>query len=210
MGMNREVIMSKKLTHSALILVDIQNDFCPGGALAVNKGDEVVEVVNNLMPMFSLVVATQDWHPPDHISFKAQGGIWPPHCVQNSFGAQLHAGLREKAIDIHFRKAFKADNDSYSGFDGVDANGRSLNDILKARKISKVYVTGLATDYCVKETAMDALKNGFEVYLVTDAVRAVDVNPGDGDKALKELEKSGATLISSEELIKSAKTVGAS
>jgi nicotinamidase/pyrazinamidase len=208
--MNREGIMSKKLTHSALILVDIQNDFCPGGALAVNKGDEVVEAVNHLMPMFSLVVATQDWHPPDHISFKAQGGIWPPHCVQDSFGAQLHSGLRQKAIDLRLHKAFTAEYDSYSGFDGVDANGRSLNDILKARKISKVYVTGLATDYCVKGTAMDALKKGFEVYLVTDAIRAVEVNPGDGDNALKELEKSGAKLISSEELIKSAKTVGAS
>jgi nicotinamidase/pyrazinamidase len=201
--------MGKKMIHSALILVDIQNDFCPGGALAVQKGDEVVEVVNQLMPMFPLVVSTQDWHTPDHISFKANGGIWPPHCVQNSFGAQLHAGLRQKLIDLQFRKAFKADNDSYSGFDGVDANGRSLNEVLKARKISRVYVTGLATDYCVKETAKDALKNGFEVFLVTDAIRAVNVNAGDGNEALLELEKSGAHLLNSEGLIKMARTASA-
>jgi nicotinamidase/pyrazinamidase len=196
--------MDRKLTHSALLLVDIQNDFCPGGALAVPFGDEVVEVVNKLMPMFSLIIATQDWHTPDHISFKAQGGIWPPHCVQNSFGAQLHKGLEQKAIDLRFRKANTADKDSYSGFDGTDANGRSLDEVLKAKQINRIYVTGLATDYCVKETAKDALKNGYEVFLVTDAIRAVDVNAGDGEKALRELKKAGAQWINSAELIEMA------
>ena len=104
--------MGKEFIHSALILVDIQNDFCPGGALAVQEGDEVVEVVNRLMLVFPFVVATQDWHPPDHISFKEQGGIWPPHCVQNTYGAELHPKLNQKAIDLYFRKAFKANHDS--------------------------------------------------------------------------------------------------
>lgn len=202
--------MGEKLAHSALILVDIQNDFCPGGALAVQNGDEVVEVVNHIMPQFSFVVATQDWHTTDHISFKAQGGLWPPHCVQNSFGAQLHTGLHLKSIDLKFHKAFKTDTDSYSGFDGVDAEGRSLIEVLKARKISRVFITGLATDYCVKETARDALKNGFEVYLVTDAMRAVNLNENDGEKALQELKNAGAHLISSEEVINLARTASAS
>jgi nicotinamidase/pyrazinamidase len=202
-------LMGKEFMHSALILVDIQNDFCPGGALAVQEGDKVVEVVNTLMPVFPFVLATQDWHPSNHISFKEQGGIWPPHCVQNSYGAELHPALNQEAIDLYFHKAFKANNDSYSGFDGVDANGRSLNDVLKAEKIKTVYMTGLATDYCVKETALDALKNGFEVFLVTDAIRAVNVNEGDGEKALQEVKKSGARLISSNELIKMSKTARA-
>lgn len=202
--------MSKRFIHSALILVDIQNDFCPGGALAVTGGDEIVEVVNRLMPFFPLIVTTQDWHPSNHISFQEQGGVWPPHCVQNSRGAQLHSSLNRKGIDHYFRKAFLADADSYSGFDGVEEKGLSLNQILKAKKIKKVYLSGLATDYCVKETALDALKNGYEVILITDAIRAVNVNEGDGEKALKELSQLGAQVISSKELIKKAKTAGAS
>jgi nicotinamidase/pyrazinamidase len=202
--------MNKNFIHSALILVDIQNDFCPGGALAVTDGDDVVEVVNKLMPLFPLVVATQDWHPSNHVSFQAQGGMWPPHCVQNSHGAQLHPLLNRKAIEHYFRKASHAENNSYSGFDGVEETGLSLNETLTAKEIKKVYVAGLATDYCVKETALDALKNGFEVFVITDAVGAVNVNEGDGEKALNELVKLGAHLISSRELIEKAKTANIS
>jgi nicotinamidase/pyrazinamidase len=192
--------MRKKLMHSALILVDIQNDFCPGGALAVSQGDEIVAVVNNLTDGFSLVVATQDWHPEDHISFKARGGIWPPHCVRNTPGAQLHPGLNRQAIDLFFRKAFEADSDSYSGFDGIDDSGRSLDEVLRARKIRKLYITGLATDYCVS----------YQVFIVTDAVRAVNVEEMDGERALQELEAGGARLIRSKELIKYVKAARAS
>lgn len=202
--------MGRGFLHSALILVDIQNDFCPGGALAVPEGDEVVEVVNGLILMFPVVVATQDWHPSNHISFKEQGGIWPPHCIQNTSGAELHPALNQKAIDLYFHKAFNPNQDSYSGFDGIDANSRSLEDALKTEHIHTVYITGLATDYCVKETALDALKKGFEVFLVTDAIRAVDVNAGDGEKALQELQQSGIRLINSNEIIKLAKSASTS
>lgn len=202
--------MSKKFIQAALILVDIQNDFCAGGALAVKDGDEIVEVVNKLIPFFPLVVATQDWHPSNHFSFKAQGGVWPPHCVQNTGGAQLHPSLHQKRIDHFFHKAFTVDNDSYSGFDGVEEKGLLLNEVLNAKKIKKVYVTGLATDYCVKFTTIDAIKNGYDVFLITDAIRAVDVVEGDGEKAIKELAKLGAHLISSKELIKIAQAATAS
>jgi nicotinamidase/pyrazinamidase len=201
--------MSKKFIQAALILVDIQNDFCPGGALAVNDGDEIVTVVNDLMPWFPLVVATQDWHPSNHNSFKEQGGAWPPHCVQNTRGAQLHPLLNQKRIDHNFRKALTKENDSYSGFDGVEENGLSLNEILKAKKMTKVFVAGLATDYCVKYTALDAIKNGYEVFVITDATRGVNVNEGDSEKALKELTRLGAHLISSQELIEKAKSASA-
>jgi nicotinamidase/pyrazinamidase len=201
--------MAKEFIHSALILVDIQNDFCPGGALAVQEGDGIVEVVNSLSHLFPFIVATQDWHPSNHVSFKEQGGIWPAHCVQSSYGAELHPNLKQEAIDLYFRKAFKANMDSYSGFDGIDEQGRSLNEALKAEKIETVYVTGLATDYCVKATTLDALKNNFEVFVVTDAIRAVNVSEGDGEKALQELKQAGAHLISSNELLKIAKTARA-
>jgi nicotinamidase/pyrazinamidase len=201
--------MGKEFLHSALIVVDIQNDFCPGGALAVPEGDEVVEVVNSLMSVFPFVVATQDWHPTNHISFKEQGGIWPPHCIQNTHGAELHPALNQKAINLYFHKAINASQDSYSGFEGIDANGRLLEDALKAEHIHTVYITGLATDYCVKETALDALKKGFEVFLVTNAIRAVNVNKGDGEKALQELQQSGAYVINSDELIILAKSASA-
>jgi nicotinamidase/pyrazinamidase len=202
--------MRKKLIHSALILVDIQNDFCPGGALAVPQGDEVVDVINQLIDGFSLVVATQDWHPENHISFKDQGGIWPPHCVQNTAGAQLHSSLKQQSIDRFFRKALAADKDSYSGFDGIDERGRWLDEVLRAGRIKKLYITGLATDYCVKETALDGLRRGYQVFIVTDAIRAVNVDAGDGDRALQELETRGARLIRSREVIKYVKAARAS
>lgn len=202
--------MSQQFNHTALILVDLQNDFCAGGALAVPEGDEIIEVVNQLMPLFPFIVATQDWHPSDHQSFIEQGGVWPPHCVQNTRGAQLHPALKQTSIDGYFRKAFTADNDSYSGFDGVDETGRSLNERLKQKKIERLYVTGLATDYCVKYTALDALKNGYEVFLISDAMRAVNVKDGDGERALQELIGKGAHLISSRELLELARSASAS
>ncbi len=191
---------------AALILVDIQNDFCPGGALAVAQGDEIIEVVNRLMPCFPLVVAIQDWHPANHISFQEQGGIWQPHCMQNTPGAELHPQINRQEIDSYFHKAFEPQKDAYSGFEGINQQGQSLHQALKEKEIKTIFVTGLATDYCVKATALDGLKNGYEVYVVTDVVRAVNVNADDGEKALAAMQAQGVHLLSSEELFQSSQT----
>jgi nicotinamidase/pyrazinamidase len=190
--------MNPEFQDSALILVDIQNDFCPNGALAVTEGDLIVPIVNRLISRFPLVISTQDWHPANHISFKAQGGQWPPHCVQGTTGAALHPDLKTDAIALYFRKASSPDKDDYSEFAGKDEQGRSLDEVLKGYGVKKIYVVGLATDYCVLETVLDGLKYGYEVYAVTDAMRAVNVNPDDGEKALYKMVSSGAHLVTSE------------
>lgn len=195
----------EKLQDSALIIVDVQNDFCPGGALAVADGDKVVSVINQLMPLFSSVVTTQDWHPANHVSFIEQGGIWQPHCVQQTPGAELHAALDRNSVDDYFRKAFTPDADAYSGFEGVNAAGDSLDAALRQRGVKTIYVTGLATDYCVRATALDGLKNGYQVFVIRDAVRAVDVQPGDGERALAELVAQGAQLTTGDELLRQSK-----
>lgn len=178
-----------------LIIVDVQNDFCPGGALPVPNGDDVVDPINVIMPYFAFVVATQDWHPQNHVSFKDRGGPWPPHCVSGTWGAELHPGLKMEGISEFVRKGSDPDKEAYSGFDGT-----GLAEILRSRGIERVFVCGLATDYCVKATVLDSIKNGFKTYVVVDATRAVDVNPGDGEKALEEMRRAGAILISSEEI----------
>lgn len=190
--------MDPQFEESALILVDIQNDFCPGGALAVNEGDRIVAIVNKLIPKFSIVISTQDWHPANHVSFEAQGGPWPQHCVQDTTGAELHPGLETDTIAHYFRKASSPDKDDYSEFAGKDEKGRSLDKVLKGHRVKKIYVAGLATDYCVLETVLDGLKYGYEVYAVTDAMRAVNVNPDDEEKALYKMASSGAHLVTSE------------
>jgi len=193
------------MTHldnsDALVLVDIQNDFCPGGSLAVDEGDQVVPVVNRLMKVFPFVVSTQDWHPPNHKSFKARGGPWPPHCVQGTAGAELHQDLDTATIADYFRKASDPDKDAYSEFEGCDVEGHSLDAVLRAKGITRIYVAGLATDYCVKATVLDGLRLNYGVYVVTDAVRAVNVEPGDGERALAEMAGNGANLIKSEEIV---------
>ncbi|HEX8184588.1 MAG TPA: bifunctional nicotinamidase/pyrazinamidase [Blastocatellia bacterium] len=194
--------MNKRLKDAALVMVDIQNDFCPGGALAVAEGDQVVEVVNRLMPMFPLVISTQDWHPANHISFKERGGPWPPHCVEGTRGAELHPAINTEPVNYYFRKASSPGRDAYSEFEGVNEDGRALDETLKRHDVKKLYVAGLATDYCVLATVLDGLKNGYEVYAVTDAMRAVNVNPDDGRKALEEMASKGARLVTSEEILK--------
>lgn len=179
----------------ALIVVDVQNDFCAGGSLEVRDGDAVVPVINRLMPLFGHVLGTLDWHPPDHSSFTDHGGTWPVHCVQGSTGAETHPNLDAGRIQ-HFAKAgTNVDIDGYSGFVDTD-----LEEQLRSRGVRRVFVTGLATDYCVKHTALDALGVGFETVVVTDACRAVNVAPGDGDAALEEMRAAGATLVSSGEI----------
>ena len=177
--------------NAALVLVDIQNDFCPGGALAVRDGDAIIPVVNCMVPKFPVVVATQDWHPADHCSFK----IWPPHCVQNTPGAELYPALDTYRISYRLRKGDRREADAYSGFDGTD-----LDAWLRQRKVTQLFVVGLATDYCVRATVLDGLKLGYEVYAITDAMRAVDVKPGDGANALDEMAKAGAHLVTSAQL----------
>nr|WP_255454041.1 MULTISPECIES: nicotinamidase [unclassified Thermococcus] len=173
-----------------MIVVDMQKDFMPGGALPVPDGDKIIPKVEEYIRRFkekgALVVATRDWHPPNHISFKEQGGPWPKHCVQNTEGAKFVVKLPEDAIIIS--KADKPDKEAYSGFEGTN-----LAEILKEKGIKKVYICGVATEYCVKATALDALKHGFDVYILKDAIRGI--NPEDEEKALKELEEKGAKIV---------------
>lgn len=179
----------------ALIIVDVQNDFCPGGALAVPEGDKVVQPINRVAPLFRLVVTTQDWHPPNHCSFQENGGAWPVHCVAGTPGAELHPQLDQQPVTIHIHKADTVDRDAYSGFDHTD-----LAEQLRRRGVDRVFVCGVATDYCVRATALDALREGFATFVLTDAVRGVDVQPGDSEKALAEMQKAGARPVTSREL----------
>ena len=193
--------MKKRFERSALIVVDLQNDFCPGGALAVPEGDEIVSVINTLIPRMALVVATQDWHPADHSSFLEQGGIWPPHCIQNTTGAELHSQLQRGGIHHLFRKGFRREQDAYSSFEGVDERGHSLDQVLKGHQIEVLYIAGLATDYCVKATAKDGLELGYKVVIVEDAVRGVNLKAGDDRRALDEILSGGGKAVSSKQLL---------
>ena len=180
----------------ALIVVDVQRDFCPGGALAVPRGDEVVPVINRLFVLTDwLTVATRDWHPADHCSFTAQGGFWPPHCVAGTEGAGFHAALDQSRIRTVVSKAVARDAEAYSGFQGTDLAAR-----LAARGIRRVFVCGLATDYCVKATALDARRAGLDVVVIEDAIRGVEVQPGDCVKAIDEMRASAIVLAPSTEL----------
>lgn len=195
----------------ALILVDIQNDFLPGGALAVPSGDEVVPVANRLMPEYELVVATQDWHPPDHLSFASQHvgrsigetidlaglqqTLWPDHCVQGTPGAKFAAGLNTDGIDHVVRKGTDQTIDSYSGFfDNGHRKATGLGDYLKGRGVSKVDVMGLATDYCVKFTALDSLELGFETSLLLAGVHGIDSAAGDCEHAIAQMLGRGVAI----------------
>jgi nicotinamidase/pyrazinamidase len=175
----------------ALLIVDFQNDFTPGGALAVAHGDEIAERINALAASgdYALVVATRDWHPPDHGSFAAQGGPWPVHCVADSPGAQLHPALDASRVDVIVDKGQDAGTEGYSGFEGT-----GLAQLLHDRGITQVTVVGLATDYCVKNTALDALREGFQVTVDTTAVRGVEVAPGDSERALAEVRAAGGVM----------------
>lgn len=189
--------------NAALVIVDVQNDFCPNGALAVPDGDRVIEPLNRAagycagagLPLF----ASRDWHPPVTSHFKAYGGVWPPHCVQNTAGAAFHTDLHLPDSTVIISKGSAPDSDSYSAFDGRDARGILLGDILAALNVKHLYVGGLATDYCVKTTVLDALKAGFEVTLLVDAIAGVDLVPGDSEKALDEMVQSGAKTCTTDE-----------
>jgi len=178
----------------ALIAVDVQGDFLPGGSLAVTRGDEVIAPLVATARAVPLVVATRDWHPPDHVSFVARGGPWPVHCVAGTAGAAIAIEI-DRLASLVVSKGTDPDVDAYSGFDGT-----GLAEILRALGIRRVAVGGLATDFCVRATVLDALRSGFETAVIRDAVRAVEVQPGDGDRAMAEMAAAGAVLRSAAEL----------
>lgn len=176
----------------ALMIIDYQNDFArPDGALSVPSGDQIADRINAHATSgeYDLVLATRDWHPRDHASFEAQGGPWPEHCVQDTEGAALHPSLDTEPIDEVIDKGQDSDTDGYSGFEAT-----GLADKLREHGVDEVTLVGLATDYCVKNTALDALREGFEVRIDPTAVRGVDVEPGDSERALDELRAEGATV----------------
>jgi nicotinamidase/pyrazinamidase len=176
----------------ALLIIDYQNDFAaPDGALSVAGGEDIAERINHLAKAggYDLVVATRDWHPEGHNSFKEQGGIWPVHCVQGSPGAELHPALDTEDVDVVFDKGTNQATDGYSAFETDE-----LGTLLRDRGIDKLTVVGLATDYCVKNSAIDAERDGFQVRVDTSAVRGVDVNPGDSDRALEEMRAAGVEV----------------
>ena len=177
----------------ALIVVDVQNDFCPGGSLAVAHGDEVVAPLNKLMKEFldrrELVYKTRDWHPAKTKHFAAYGGIWPVHCVQGTHGAEFHPELVDDPR-IEIISKGMGDEDNYSAFDGTDLAAR-----LRDEGIKEVLIGGLATDYCVKNTVLDALREGFKVKAVANAMRAVELKPGDGQQAIEEMKRGGAEIV---------------
>lgn len=203
-------LVVKQDERACLVVVDVQNDFCPGGALAVPGGDQVVPVLNRWAREFAgagLPVAyTLDWHPSAHRSFLAHGGTWPAHCIQYTPGAAFHPGLDTLGLDERgcssqdtavFKKGFLPGREAYSGFDGRldgDPDRPSLGEWLASKGVTGIYVGGLATDYCVRATALDGLKRGFRVTVMKDGVRAVDVRPGDGQRALEEMVRSGAEI----------------
>jgi nicotinamidase/pyrazinamidase len=174
----------------ALIMVDMQNDFCAGGALEVPDGNAVIEPINRLARELEFVVATRDWHPPDHGSFRAQGGPWPVHCVRDTPGAQLHERIDSSQIDAIVDAGRTPEAEGYSGFEHTD-----LEHLLREHGVDKVHVAGLALDYCVKETALDAARAGFDVTVHLDATRPVEVQAGDGERAVAELRAAGVSVI---------------
>jgi nicotinamidase/pyrazinamidase len=175
----------------ALLIIDFQNDFTAGGALAVPDGDAIADRVNELIASgdFDLVVATRDWHPPDHNSFQEQGGPWPPHCVQGTPGAELHPSVPRDLVDVVVDKGYEPGLEGYSGFEETN-----LASVLREHGIDEVTVVGLATDYCVKHTSADALVEGFRVTIDRGGIRGIDAEPGDSERALEELQAAGATL----------------
>lgn len=194
----------------ALIIVDLQNDFCAGGSLAVPGGDEVVPLANKLQGQFELVIATQDWHPHDHVSFAANHAgyavgdeilvddipqvLWPVHCVQGTKGAEFHPDFDTSHVKKIFHKGTNPKIDSYSAFyDNEHLRSTGLTDYLRSEGVTEVYIMGLATDYCVKYSALDAVHDGFKVYVITEACRGVELSEGDTKRALEEMQNAGVT-----------------
>jgi nicotinamidase/pyrazinamidase len=206
--------MTSRWGDRVLLIIDVQNDFCPGGSLAVDGGDEVVPVINGILPLFTRVVATQDWHPADHVSFASghpgrkpldvvdAGGIeqmlWPDHCIQGTRGAELHSRLAVGRVELVLRKGLRRALDSYSAFFENDhRTDTGLRFYLKGLRAREIFICGLATDYCVRASALDARRLGFTVSLVSDACRGVDFPRGSVEKSLAEMRKAGVRVTES-------------
>lgn len=189
-------MQEKRRIKKALIIADVQNDFCPSGALAVPEGDKIVPVINRYIRLFRSaglpVYITRDWHPPVTIHFREFGGTWPPHCVMGTKGAEFHPDLEVPGGALVLSKGDTPNADNYSAFDGHDEKGRMLENVLEDDGVTEIYVGGLATDYCVRQTALDALGKKFKVTVLLDAVKGVDLKPGDSERALKEIKEKGA------------------
>lgn len=204
----------------ALLIIDVQNDFCPGGSLAVPEGDKIIPIINRLKQSgtFPIVVLTQDWHPKNHLSFASNhrgkkigevvdvDGIpqilWPDHCLQGSEGARFHKDLKIELSDVTLHKGTDPRVDSYSAFyDNAHKRDTGLTKLLKEKEVDETYLCGLATDYCVKYSVLDAIGEGFKVNVILDACRGVDLKPGDGEKAIAEMKAKGARIIQSTDLI---------
>lgn len=204
----------------ALLIVDLQNDFMPGGALGVPGADRIIPLINRLIPAFSLVVASQDWHPQDHVSFavnhpgKKVGSViqvkhqlqvlWPVHCVRMTQGAEIVGALHKEAIASLFYKGTDKDIDGYSAFfDNAHLKSTGLFDYLQSRGVDEIYIAGVATDYCVLYSTLDAIELGLSVVVIKDACRAINLHPGDEEKALHAMAARGAKLLSSDEVLRS-------
>ncbi len=188
-------------TASALIVTDVQNDFCPSGSLAIMEGDRIVPRLNMLVDAFTAsdlpVLFTRDWHPPNHCSFKENGGPWPPHCVRNTRGAAFHPNLQVPESATLISKATEPEREAYSAFQGTD-----LSSILKKMSVNELFVGGLATDYCIRNTVGDALKEGFLVNVLTDCIRGVNLRRTDSANALKWMTTKGASVTTSQSVLK--------
>ena len=183
----------------ALLIVDFQNDFVPGGALPVAGGAEIAEPLNRLLDRFDLVLATRDWHPPDHSSFE---DAWPVHCVQGTAGAELHASLDRDKVDILIDKGRDRWSQGYSAFEDTE-----LAELLRDRGVDRLYVGGLATDYCVKHTVLDARSRGFDVVVIEDAVQGIEAEPGDSRRAIEEMKDAGAVFARAAEVERLRRTL---
>lgn len=177
----------------ALLVVDLQNDFCPQGALGISDGDKIIPTINLLLDKFPLILASKDWHPSKTVHFKK----WPRHCVQNTKGAEYHPSFRAEKVEELFLKGTTNKDDGYSAFEATNLN---LENVLKEKGVTDLYLAGLATDYCIKFTGQDAVKKGFQVHVITDAVAAVNIKPEDGEEALRELIGLGVHLLTSKDI----------
>ena len=177
----------------ALLVVDVQNDFCPGGALGTPEGDKVVPVINQTMDKFDMIIASRDWHPEDSIHFKQ----WPPHCVRNTKGAEYHPELDTSKITQELYKGTGNKDDGYSAFEATNIN---LKDYLTNKQVDELFICGLTTEYCVKQTTLDALKNEFNTYLIIDGIEGVRAQPDDPQKAINEMKQAGAKLMRADEI----------
>lgn len=190
--------------HSALLIVDLQNDFCASGALPVPDGERVVEPLNRAAKLFGAeglaVLFSRDWHPRTTCHFREFGGIWPSHCIQGSRGAEFHPGLQPPPGAVIISKGCAPDSNGYSAFDGKSDNGRTLGEILEELDVDHLYIGGLASDYCVLSSVLDARQAGYEVTVLSDGIAGVNITAGDSEKALREMERSGAHFCTVDEL----------